>query len=140
MSIFKKIFGKTRIEQGKQKGEKKKPVHAVIVYFDYKKDNLEPLHKLEDELERVIAKHHLGKYDGNEMAINLNDGILFVYEPNAELLYKAIKPTLLTRDFVKGSAATKMGLKPVAPVGNTSAQPPKPIAIMVAAEMVVMSM
>jgi hypothetical protein len=105
MSIFKKLFGKTLIQQDTQKGNEKEPEHAVIVYFDYKKDNLEPLHKLEDELEKVIAKHNVGEYDGNEMAINLNDGILFMYGPNAELLYKAIKPTLLTRDFMKGAKA-----------------------------------
>jgi len=105
MSIFKKIFGKTSIERETEKGDAETPEHAVIVYFVYKKDNLEPLHKLEDELEQVFAKNKVGEYDGNEMAINLNDGILFFYGPNAESLYKAIKPTLLTRDFMKGAKA-----------------------------------
>lgn len=88
-----------------EKCDEKKPEHSVIIYFDYKKDDYEPLHKLEDELEIVISKYGVGEYDGNEMAINLNDGILFMYGANAELLYKAIKPTLLKTDFMKGATA-----------------------------------
>ncbi len=105
MSIFKKIFGKTPIKQQMQKGDEKEPEHAVIVYFDYKKENLETLYSLEDELEQVIAKNKVGEYDGHEISIDYNDAILYMYGPNAEVLYKTIKSTLLTKDFMKGAKA-----------------------------------
>lgn len=105
MSIFKKIFGRTATEQESHKSDAKAPEHAVIVYFEYKKDNLEPLHKLEDELEKVIARNKVGEYDGHEIRTDYNDGIIYMYGPNAELLYKTIKPTLLSTDFTRGAKA-----------------------------------
>ena len=105
MSIFKKLFRKTPVEQEIQKGDEKEPEHAIIIYFDYKKENLEPLHELEGELEKVIAKHNVGEYDGHEISLDHSDGILYMYGPNAEVLYKTIKSTLLTKDFMKGAKA-----------------------------------
>ena len=105
MSIFKKIFGAAPVKQETQEVNTKEPEHAVIVYFDYKKENLEPLHNLEVELEQVILKNKVGEYDGHEISIDYNDGILYMYGPNAEVLYKTIKSTLLTKDFMKGAKA-----------------------------------
>ena len=79
--------------------------HAVIVYFDYKKPDLKPLHKLADTLEKIINDHSVGEYDGHEMAVNYNDGILYMYGPNAETLFKAIKPVLEATDYMQGAIA-----------------------------------
>ena len=79
--------------------------HAVIVYFDYKMQNLNPLHSLADQLRKVISDNNVGEYDGHEMAVNYNDGIVFMYGPNAEKLFKVVKPILETVDFMKGATA-----------------------------------
>jgi hypothetical protein len=80
--------------------------HAVIIYFDYNKEGLAPLHELEDKLEAVlVGKEDIGEYDGHEIAVDLSDGVLYLYGPNAEALFKAIKPTLQSTDFMKGSLA-----------------------------------
>ncbi len=105
MSIFKKLFGKTSIEQEIQTGNGKEPEHAVLVYFDYKKENLKPLHELEDKLERVITENKVGEYDGHEISVDYNDGILYMYGPNAEILFKTVKPILEATNFMLGAKA-----------------------------------
>jgi hypothetical protein len=79
--------------------------HAVIIHFNYNKQNLEPLHLLEDRLEEIVTANAVGTYDGHEIAINLSDGSLFLYGPNAEKLFKIVKPTLESCDFMIGAIA-----------------------------------
>jgi hypothetical protein len=55
------------------------PDHAVIAHFDYLSDSLEPLHAIEDELEAAIASSSVGEFDGNEIAVDLSDGSLYMY-------------------------------------------------------------
>ena len=105
MSIFKKLFGKASIEQEIQRDNWREPEHAVIVYFDYKGENLEPLHKLEDRLERVITENKAGEYDGHEISVDYNDCVLYMYGPNAEVLFKTVKQTLEATDFMLGAKA-----------------------------------
>ncbi len=105
MSIFKKLFGKSSVEQETQTGNGKEPEHAVIVYFDYKKISLDPLHELERKLEKVITEKKVGAYDGHEIREDYNDGILYMYGPNAEALFKAVKQTLEATDFMFGATA-----------------------------------
>ncbi len=67
---------------------------AVIVHFNYGVEKLDPLFKLEDELEKVIIEKKVGEYDGHEIATDYSDGYLYMYGPDAETLFKAVKPTL----------------------------------------------
>jgi hypothetical protein len=83
-----------------------RPKHAVIIHFQYHQDDLEPLHELEDLLEDIVTAKRVGEYDGHEIALDLSDGSLYFYGPNAETLFKAIKPTLEATDFMSGSVAT----------------------------------
>jgi hypothetical protein len=105
MSILKKLFGKPSIEQEIQTGNGKEPEHAVMVYFDYKKEDLKPLHELEKKLEKVITDNKAGEYDGHEISVDYSDGILYMYGPNAEVLFKTIKQTLEATDFIVGAKA-----------------------------------
>ena len=79
--------------------------HAVIVHFNYGIESLDPLFSLENELIRVIIETKVGKYDGHEIAMDNSDGYLYMYGPNAETLFKAIKPTLKDSNFMKGAQA-----------------------------------
>ena len=79
--------------------------HAVIVHFNYEIKGLDSLFKLEDELEEVILEKKVGEYDGHEIAMDYSDGYLYMYGPNAETLFKAIKPTLEACNFMKGAKA-----------------------------------
>jgi hypothetical protein len=79
--------------------------HAVIVHFLYGIEELDPLYRLEDELEERILLNNVGEYDGHEIAMDNSDGYLYMYGPNAENLFKAIKPTLEACKFMKGAKA-----------------------------------
>ena len=104
MSLLGKIFGNTNGRKPEFE-DKKEPEHAVIVYFDYGIEDLEPIFQLGNKLEKIISDNNVGEYDGNEMAMDYSDGSLYMYGPNAEVLFKTIKSTLEETDFLKGSIA-----------------------------------
>lgn len=81
------------------------PEQAVIIYFNYGIQGLDSLIKLGDELEDVIQENKVGEYDGHEIAMDNSDGSLYMYGPNAETLFKAVKPTLEACEFMKGAKA-----------------------------------
>lgn len=81
--------------------------HAVIVHFKYGSTNLKDLHKLEDKLEKEIAKSAVGEYDGNEIAVDGSDGRLYMYGPDADKLFSAIEKTLKKTKFMEGAEVTK---------------------------------
>ena len=71
---------------------------AVIAHFDYEGDDLGPLFEVEDLLEVAIAEADVGEFDGNEIAANLSDGSLFMYGPDAEALFAAVRPIIASAD------------------------------------------
>ncbi len=77
--------------------------HAVIVYFDdYGGTNLDRLFALEDRLETAINKAGVGEFDGNEIATN-GSGSLYMYGPDADALFAAVRPVLEATDFTRGA-------------------------------------
>lgn len=68
--------------------------HAVIAYFDYHGADLSPLFEVEDRLETAIAEADVGEFDGNEIAVDLSDGSLYMYGPDAEALFAVVRPIL----------------------------------------------
>ena len=101
MGIFDKLFG------SKANGiETNNTEHAVIVSFIYGMDNLEPLHRLENELRKSIDKNSLGEYDGHDIAIDYSDGTLYMYGSNAEILFNGVRSILEKADFMKGANVT----------------------------------
>lgn len=78
------------------------PEHAVIIYFDnYGGTDLDRLHQVEDRLLEVIEKNGLGEYDGHEINVAGTDGTLYMYGPNADAIFEAIKPILFDVDWLK---------------------------------------
>lgn len=68
--------------------------HAIVVRFTYAADDLEPLFALERRLEAAIADAGVGEFDGNEIATDLSDGCLYMYGPDAEALFRVVRPLL----------------------------------------------
>jgi hypothetical protein len=97
LGIFDKLLGKNKTV--------KEPEHAVIIRFLYGTDRLEPLHRLEKELEKSIEQEGVGEYDGHEIAVDHSDGFLYMYGPNAEKLFKTVEPILEQTDFMNGAIA-----------------------------------
>jgi hypothetical protein len=80
--------------------------HAVIVHFDYGSQDLERLFELEDQLERAIEAQGVGEFDGNEIAVDGSDGTLYMYGPDADRLFAAIRPVLVATTAVRNAVAT----------------------------------
>ena len=105
MGLFDKLFKQTNKKNDDTASQNKNPEHAVIITFNYGLDNLSYLHGLEDKLDALLADLNVGDCDGHEIATDLSDGFLYLYGPNAEILFKAIKPTLESTDFLVGATA-----------------------------------
>ena len=67
--------------------------HAVIVHFNYGLTDLRPLLEAEKRLTDAIALAGVGEFDGDEIAVNLSDGSLYMYGPDADRLYTAMRPS-----------------------------------------------
>jgi hypothetical protein len=106
MKFFDKIFGKSiKPQSSKKNSSSKESEHAVIIRFNYSYLDLQPLYSLEDQLKNEIAKANVGEYDGHEISTDYSDGYLYLYGPNAEILFKTVSPILKSTDFMKGAIA-----------------------------------
>jgi hypothetical protein len=79
------------------------PEHAVIVHFQYGSTDVARLFALEEQLEKAIAAASAGEYDGNEVAVDGSDGFLYMYGPDADALFAAIRSTLEATAFMNGA-------------------------------------
>ena len=77
--------------------------HSVIIYFWYGKETIDELHELSFQLIDIVEKADVGVMDGHELNIDNTDGSLYLYGPNAEVLFKTIWPTLQKVDFMKNA-------------------------------------
>jgi len=95
MSFLSRIFGNRPAERP--------PEQAVIVRFEYGRTDLQPIFELEDKLQAAIAKASAGEYDGNEVATDGSDGTLYMYGPDADVLFSVVRPVLEQSDFMRGA-------------------------------------
>jgi hypothetical protein len=79
---------------------------AVIVHFTYGQTDLSPLYKLEDNLIAAIAAADAGEFDGNEVATAGSDGSLYMYGPDADRLFEAVRPVLSSATCIQKAVAT----------------------------------
>lgn len=85
--------------------KKRNKQHSVIITFNYGIEELDALFELEDKLRNAIELKQVGEYDGHEIAMDSSDGTLYMYGPNAEALFKCIKPILEETEFMRGAIA-----------------------------------
>jgi len=98
MGILARLFG------AKSEIVAKPLEHAVIVTFTYGgSTDLDPLFALEKQLESSIAAARAGEYDGNEVAVDGSDGTLYMYGPDADKLFAAVRPALEACSFMRGA-------------------------------------
>jgi len=56
---------------------------------------------------RQIKASGVGEYDGHEIAVDGSDGVLYMYGPDADLLFGKVAPVPRSAAFVAGAQATK---------------------------------
>jgi len=79
---------------------------AVIVHFEYGQTDLNPLYELEDKLIAAIEAADAGEFDGNEVATDGSDGSLYMYGPDADRLFTAIRPVIASATCIRNAVAT----------------------------------
>lgn len=80
--------------------------HAVLVHFRYASNQLDDLHQLEALLETAIETAGVGEYDGHDIAVDLSDGVLYMYGPDADALFAAVQVLLVEADCLQDAKAT----------------------------------
>jgi hypothetical protein len=80
--------------------------HAVIANFDYAAGSLDALYELEEQLDAAINAAGVGEFDGNEIAVDLSDGSLYMYGPDAEALFAAVRPVLAAAECLRNTRVT----------------------------------
>lgn len=86
--------------------------HSVVVDFQYGSDDLSPVFALEDQLIAAIKAAGAGEFDGNEFGIDGSDGSIFsgsffMFGPDADRLFEAIRPVLESSLLMRGAIAIK---------------------------------
>jgi hypothetical protein len=99
MGLFSKLFGRGVFEP------KESAENALIVHFRYGQSSLDPLHALEEKLRIAISQADVGEYDGHEIAMDLRDGSLYMFGPDAYNLYSAVESILENSGFMIGATA-----------------------------------
>ncbi|MCJ0975642.1 hypothetical protein MST27_19930 [Pseudomonas sp. PS1] len=79
---------------------------AVIVKFSYGLDSIKEIFDLEDLLESAIESAGVGGFDGDEIAVDLSDGYLYMYGPDANAVYAVVEPILKSASFMKSAQVT----------------------------------
>src|ERR671937_321245 len=79
---------------------------AVIAHFKYAADSLDALFEVEEQLEAAIAAAGVGEFDGNEIAVDLSDGTLFMDGPDAEALFAVVRPILAGAECLRETRVT----------------------------------
>ena len=80
--------------------------HAVIAEFDYTADSLDALLDVEDHIEAALTAAGVGEFDGNEIAVDLSEGSLYMYGPDAEALFAVVRPILAGATCLRNTRVT----------------------------------
>lgn len=79
--------------------------HAVIVRFDYGSTDLSALRELENRVEQVILATGVGAFNGYEIAVDGSHVIQYMYGPDADALFSAIRTTLAESTSIRNAVA-----------------------------------
>ena len=79
--------------------------HSVVICFKYGLNEDDSMYNLGDELAKKVEETKTGIYDGHEIAVDNSEGSYYLYGPNAETLFKAIKPLLDKTQWLRGATA-----------------------------------
>ena len=79
---------------------------AVHIDFEYGRGDWSQFWNFETTLKGVVESSGLGKYDGNELALDGSVGTLFLYGPDADQLLDLVRPYLEAATFAKNAVAT----------------------------------
>ncbi len=80
---------------------------ALIVNFKYGLETTDEFHAMDGALFDHFGEEGPMMYDGHEIAVDLSDGTLFFYGPDANELLKAATPLMQEFDFLIGAECVR---------------------------------
>lgn len=78
---------------------------SLVVSFKGWINSLEPIHRLSEQLNKLLDESSLGVFDGHEIALDGSHGQLFFYGTDVKGLLDFVKPTLQSADLLKCTQA-----------------------------------
>jgi hypothetical protein len=79
--------------------------HAVLVHL--KDIDIDSVFALEDLLDVAITEAGVGEYDGNDIALDGSEAILYAYGPDADALWNVMRPIVTRANPAAGSYVIK---------------------------------
>ncbi len=68
--------------------------HAVLVSFSGDHISLDAIRATEDALIEALEKNPVGEMDGHDVAVAMDDATIYLYGPDADVLFTAIADIL----------------------------------------------
>jgi hypothetical protein len=100
MGLLSKLFGARNADKNGL------PAQEVEVYFEYGSTNFQYVYALGDQIQRAIAEAKAGEYDGHSIPADGSDGRYFIYGPDAEEIFRVLKPVLEASPLMRGAKVT----------------------------------
>ena len=80
-------------------------IHLKLTHEHGSEEEIEQIRALEETLEDEIEKHGVGEFDGDEFGGG--ECVLYIYGPDADRLFDAIKAPLQSSPFRRGGYVVK---------------------------------
>ncbi len=100
MGLLSKLFGSREAQSGEPAAQE------VEVRFDYGSTNFQFAYALGDQIQVAVAEAKVGEYDGYELPADGSEGRFFVFGPDAEAIFRAIRPVLEASPLMRGATVT----------------------------------
>src|SRR3974390_574677 len=97
MGLLSKLFGSREARNGEPAAQE------VEVRFDYGSTNFQFVYAIGDQIQVAVAEAKGGEYDGHEMTADGSEGRFFVFGPDAEAIFRAIRPVLEASPLMRGA-------------------------------------
>jgi hypothetical protein len=81
------------------------PEQAVLVHL--KNTDIHGVFAIEDSLEPAVSEAGVGEYDGNEVAVDGSEAVLYAYGPDADALWNVMRPIVESANPPEGSYVIK---------------------------------
>lgn len=86
---------------------------VIVTFYNFaekfwtdNKRSLDALFALENELAAILDGKGIGELDGNDIAMDGSNGRLYFYGADADALFAAIEPVLISSEVTQGGNAT----------------------------------
>jgi hypothetical protein len=100
MGLLSKLFG------SKDESMRSPSEQEVEVRFAYGSTNFQYAYALGDQLRIAIAETRMGEYEGHELDPDGSEGTFFLFGPDAEAIFRAIRPVLTASPIMRGAIVT----------------------------------